>query len=159
MNTQLAIPIPTSLFLELVDFLNKHKSNRDPVIAVVDAISYWMENADWKSEQLMPETVLSNTNGYTWKYKDNSLFLPHGTGIRMRYKGKYHYAAVEGDEIKYQGETVTPAYLANFITRTPKALGSRNAWKDLWIKSPTKQQWELADNLRKLQQKFLEEFN
>jgi hypothetical protein len=31
--------------------------------------------------------------GYQWK----QLFLPDGTDLRMRYRGAYYYAKVEGD--------------------------------------------------------------
>lgn len=157
MNTHVSIPIPTKTFLALADFLKNHHSDRDPVVAVTDAINYWLDNADWKPEDLMPEIVVPS-RGYTWKYKDSSLFLPHGTEIRMRYKGKYHYAVVDGDEIKYDGQSVTPAYFANLITSTSNGLGSRNAWKDLWIKCPSYKEWMLADDRRKAMKKFADDF-
>lgn len=144
MDTHVSIPIPSSLFVGLIDFLRGHGSKRDPVTAVADAIDYWIENASWKQGDLMPEIFTTESRGYTWKYKDSCIFLPHGTEIRMPYKGQYHYAKVEGDEIKYKEKSVSPGTLANTITSS-----SRNAWRDLWIKRPGDKEWTLADRCRR----------
>lgn len=144
METQLSVPVNTSTFLKLVDFLREQGSDRDPVEVVETAIFYWIDNASWKREDLMPELYISEARGFTWKYKDAYLFLPHGTEIRMRYKDKYHYAKVDGDDIKYQGESVSPGSLTTLITGS-----SRNAWKDLWIKRPDASEWKLADDCRR----------
>jgi len=144
MNTHVSVPIPSSLFVSLVDFLREQGSNRDPVTVVATAIDYWIENASWKQEDLMPEIFTTESRGYTWKYKDSCIFLPHGTEIRMPYKGQYHYAKVEGDEIKYKDAGVSPGSLANAITNS-----SRNAWRDLWIKRPGEKEWTLADQCRR----------
>jgi len=141
MYKHVAVPIPADLFVRLATFLQEEGSARNPVVAVSDAIDYWIENASWKRE-IIPETVGFASRGYTWKYDDRCLFLPHGTEIRMPHKGQYHYAAVEGDEIKYNGQTMTPGALANFI-----AQGSRNAWLHLWIKRPGDKEWTLADRI------------
>lgn len=159
METYISVPIPTKEFLFLVDFLREQGSDRDPVVAIKDAINYWIENASWKQSDLMPEIFSTESRGYTWKYKGTSLFLPHGTEIRMRYKEQYHYAKVEGDEIKYQGESVSPAVLANTVTRSDERLGSRNAWRDLWIKRPWEKEWTLADECRKATQRAAKELN
>lgn len=145
MNTQISVPVPTTLFVDLVAFLREQGSNRDPVEVIATAIDYWMQNASWKQDSLMPEvnSTESKSHGCTWKYKDKSIFLPHGTEIRMPYKGQYHYANVEGDNIKYKGDIVSPAALANRITQS-----SRNAWRDLWIKRPGEKEWTLADDMR-----------
>jgi len=92
----------------------------------------------------MPEVFASKSPGYTWKYKDASLFLPHGSEIRMRYKGRTYYAKVDGDQIMYEGKPITPATLANTV-----AGSSRNAWRDLWVKRPADAIWLLADQLRR----------
>jgi hypothetical protein len=135
MKTEIAVPVPTQLFIELAGFLKQKGDQRDPVIAVSDAIEYWMSNADWKPELLR----VSLGRGHQWK----NLFLPDGTEVRMQYKGKYHYAKVEGDQLVYEGEPTTPGSLANTIART-----SRNAWRDLWVKRPGDASWSLADDLR-----------
>ncbi|SFM54196.1 hypothetical protein [Nitrosomonas communis] len=144
MKTEIAVPIPTNTFIKLINFLREVGSNRDPVVVVEDAIYYWMDNAGWKPEDLMPEIYSTESRGYTWKYKDNSLFLCHGTEIRMRYREEYHYAKVEGDEIIYQGKSISPSALANAIAGM-----NRNAWKYLWIRRPGDKEWFLADEIRR----------
>jgi hypothetical protein len=143
MNTQIAIPVPTLLFVELIRFLGEQGSNRDPVEVVATSIEYWMQNASWKQGDLMPESFNSNSRGYTWKYKDKKIFLPHGSEIRMPYKGQNHYAKVEGDNILYMDRIISPGALANAIANS-----SRNAWKDLWIKRPGEKEWTLANDIR-----------
>ena len=135
METQVSIPVPTALFLELADFLREKGDVRDPVTAVEVAISYWLENADWKPDLLRQ----SAGRGYQWK----SLFLPDGTEVRMQYKGQYHYAKVAGDQRVYNGEQTTPGSLANSI-----AGSSRSAWRDLWVKRPFDLEWRRADSCR-----------
>lgn len=135
MKSQLSVPIPTSQFIELVEFLRSNGDSSDPVQAVSKAIDYWMDNASWKPELLS----VSSARGYQWK----TLFMPEGTEIRMQYKGAYSYARVEGDDIIFKGKPISPAAMANTV-----AGGSRNAWRDLWIKRPADFEWRLADDCR-----------
>jgi hypothetical protein len=136
MNTSISIPVSTDLFLQLAEFLKGHNDPRDPVDVVSDAIDYWIQNADWKPELL----VETDTRGYQWK----SLFMPEGTQIRMPYKGSYAYAKVEGDEVIFKGNSTSPGRFANTV-----ADSNRNAWRDLWIKRPSDEEWKLADNCRR----------
>jgi hypothetical protein len=135
MKTHISISIPTDQFLELVDFLRSNGDLRDPVELVSTAIDYWLDNASWKPELI----AVSDTRGYQWK----SLFLPDSTQVRMQYKGRYFYSKIEGDELIYDGNPISPANLANSI-----AGSSRNAWRDLWIKRPIDTEWILADDCR-----------
>lgn len=137
METQISIPIATRQFLELAAFLKAQGDSRDPVLAVQDAIDYWLDNASWKPE-LLRQAQPSNL-GYQWK----GLFLPDSTEVRMQYKSDWYYAKVEGDKLIYEGEPITPGRLANTVAGT-----SRNAWRDLWIKRPTDAEWLLADDCR-----------
>ncbi len=137
-NSHVSIPIPTESFLDLAEFLREQGSNRDPVQAVDEAIQYWIENASWKKEDLMPE-IFAKEHGYRWK----KVFLPHGTRIRMRYKGKYYYAQVVHDEILYEDQSLSPGEFANLIANS-----SRNAWRALEIRRPNDGEWYLADELR-----------
>jgi hypothetical protein len=141
MEERIAIPVPVDLFIRLTQCLKELGDIRNPVVAACDAIDYWMDNASWKPELVHQNDSLAS-RGYTWKHKDRCLFLPHGTEVRMRHKGEYHYAGVEGDEIKYQGRMMSPGQLANLI-----AQGSRNAWIHLWVKRPGDTEWRLADHL------------
>ena len=144
MKTQVSIPIPTAQFVELLDFLRENKDERDPVEVIEFAIEYWMQNASWKPELLA--RISPESRGYTWSYKDHSIFMPHGTDIRMQYKGKYYYAKVEKDEIKFDDKIVTPSTFANLVTKS-----SRNAWRDLWIKRPDDKEWIFADDCRRIE--------
>lgn len=150
MASQISIPIKTTQFLDLARFLETSGSDRDPVTAVSIAIDYWMENASWKQDDLMPEIVTRHVAGYIWMNEDVPVFLPHGTAIRMRYKGKNYFAIVQQDEIIYDGIALSPSALANKI-----AGGSRNAWRDLCIQKPGQPTWELADNMRQQMAKQL----
>ena len=143
MNTQISVPIDTETFLILATFLRDQGSDADPVEVVTLAISYWMENAAWKQEDLIPGLTKNDGRGFTWKNKSTYLFMPDGTRIRMKYKGEWKYAQVVGDEIVYEGEALSPSVLANRI-----AGSSRNAWRDLWIKIPSSEAWTLADDMR-----------
>lgn len=51
---------------------------------------------------------------------------------------------MHGDAIIYEGHSVSPRQLANAI-----ADGSRNAWRDLWIRRPGDKGWKLADACRR----------
>jgi hypothetical protein len=137
MNSNISVPIQTTQFLELANFLQSNGDPRDPVEVIATAIEYWLDNASWKPELL--SGVSGDARGYQWK----TLFLPHGTQIRMPYKNTNYYAKVEGDEIIYDGNSISPASLANTITGT-----SRNAWRGLWIKRPNDKEWLLADDCR-----------
>jgi hypothetical protein len=138
MESKISVQVPTQQFIDLVAFLRDRKDPRDPVAVISTAIDYWLDNADWKPELLA--RVRDDSRGYRWK----RLFLPHGTEIRMQYKGRYYYARVDGDEIVYDGQPTSPGNLANTI-----AGGSRNAWRDLWVKRPDDKVWKLADDCRR----------
>ena len=133
MESFVSIPVPTSQFLDLANFLRSNGDPRDPVNVIRTAIDYWLDNANWKPELLAE--IKNEDRGYQWK----SLFLINGTQIRMHYKGTNFYAKVEGDQIIYNGEAISPGRLVNKITGT-----SRNAWRDLWIKRPGDEEWKLA---------------
>lgn len=134
------IPIPTVQFLALNDFLRKANSDKDPVEPISMAIDYWLDNATWKQDVLMPKTVHNTDKGYHWK----TIFLPHGTKLRMKYKNEWHYAEILGDKVVFGGEESSPSAFVNKATGT-----SRNAWRDIWIKRPQDQGWIFAETLRK----------
>jgi len=136
MNSHISVQIPTEQFLELVEFLRREGDVRDPVEVVSFAVEYFLDNASWKQDDLL---VTHDSRGYQWK----NLFLPHGTQIRMQYKGQYFYAKVDGDQLLYEGVPTSPGSLANKIANS-----SRNAWRDLWIKRPQDKEWKLAADLR-----------
>jgi hypothetical protein len=135
METQISVPMPTQLFLQLAEFLESKGDTRSPVTAILDAVDYWMLNADWK-----PELIRESTgHGYQWK----NLFLPAGTEVRMQYRGEWYYAGVEGDQLLYDGSPTTPGTFANTV-----ASSSRSAWRDLWVKRPNDTEWLAAMSLK-----------
>jgi len=138
MQTQISVPMPTELFLQLAAFLEEKGDKRDPVSAVADAVDYWLMNADWK-EELIQTGPAPDAKGYQWK----SLYMPHGTQVRMQYRGEWHYATVEGDQLMYDGTATTPGKFANTVAQS-----SRSAWRDLWIKRPGDAEWQAAESLR-----------
>lgn len=135
--SEISIPIPTSTFIGLVDFLRETNSARDPIEVIESAIEYWMQNADWKDEILSPPTGAAT--GYSWK----SVFLPSGSTLRIKYNLQYHYAKVEGDKLKYQGVQVSPNQFALKV-----AGSARDAWRDVWIKRPSDKDYVVANFLR-----------
>ena len=141
-TSTISVPVSTDLFVRLVDFLRERGSDRDPVAAVDSAIEYWLDNASWKAEDLMPEVFeRKNFLGYMWK----ALLLPPGTQVRMTYKGNTYHAAVEGDNFVYESRKMTPSEFANTVAEGT----ARNAWRDLWIKRPRDREFRLADELRR----------
>lgn len=140
MDSVICLPIPTHQFLALAQFLKSSGNDKDPVLLISEAIDYWMNNAGCKQDMLMPEVLKNADKGYHWK----DLFLPNGTSIRMKYKGDFYYAAVQGDNIIYESQNVSPSEFANTVTES-----NRNAWNDIWIKRPDDNEWVFADKLRK----------
>jgi hypothetical protein len=61
----------------------------------------------------------------------------------MKYKDQFYVAAVEGNELIYNGEKLSPSEFARRVTNT-----SRNAWRDIWVKRPGDSQWVFAEHLR-----------
>jgi len=136
MKTTISVPIETSLFIQLSDFLRSEGDKRDPVEMISVAIEYWLDSADWKPELIQSE---DQSAGYLWK----EVFLPSGTEVRMAYKGANHRAKVVGDKIVYQGNPISPGRMVNLISGT-----SRSAWRDLWVKRPQDKVWLQAELVR-----------
>jgi hypothetical protein len=87
-----------------------------------------------------PEALAATAySGYQWK----QLFLPSGTVLRTVFGGKNFHCTVDGDQILFQGQPVSPSGFVN-------AAGGirRNAWRCAWILFPGTTQWALADTLR-----------
>jgi len=138
----ISIPFPTESFLQLAAFLREQGSSRDPVVVIEDAVEYWIDNASWKKEDLMRETIVGpDSRGYMWK----NVFLVQGTLLRMKKKGgAFEYAKVEGDCLVYKGESLSPNQFAFKV-----AGNARDAWRDVWVKRPMDQDYVPANFLRK----------
>jgi hypothetical protein len=72
---------------------------------------------------------------YQWK----QLFLPAGTRLRASFGGHNYFARVEGGEIRYGEEVMSPSRFANL-----QGSGNRNAWKAIWLCLPGSENWLLA---------------
>jgi hypothetical protein len=81
------------------------------------------------------------TKGYHW----DPIFLPNGTKLAMNYKSRQYHAEVRHEQIHFEGGTFSPTELARKIASNT----SRNAWRDLLIKRPSDQGWQLADVMRR----------
>lgn len=140
-SSSISVPVSTALFLDLTKFLSEISSQKDPVDVVEEAISYWMDNASWKGDDMRGFPFEEEEKvGYMWK----SIFLPEKTQIEVRHKGKVYSAIVREQSPYYEGKPTTPAQLVNAVSGT-----SLNAWLYVWIKRPEDKAWILADDLRK----------
>jgi hypothetical protein len=135
--TSISVPISTTTFIDLVDFLRDKGSPRDPIEVIESAIAYWTDNADWKEEVLSPVGLAT---GYSWK----TVFLPSGTVVRIRYNSEYHYAKVVGDKLMHEAASVSPNQFALRVTGV-----ARDAWRDVWIKRPNDEDFVVANALRR----------
>lgn len=131
MNDRWVVQLPPQTYLALAEYLQESGSGADAGEVAATAIDQWLAQTRIRAETARAGVA----RGYQWK----SLFLPAGTRLRMSFAGKSHYAHVEGDEIIFDGESLSPAQIANRI-----AGGTRNAWRDLWIQFPGERTWKPA---------------
>ncbi|UGQ47088.1 hypothetical protein [Massilia endophytica] len=127
--------VPAELLEELGNFTGYFWSDfrLEPIIC--DAIRAYMMAAPGASVQSAAPSEL----GYQWK----ELFLPEGTRLRASFGGQPYFAAVEGIEIKYGEQAISPSRFANL-----QGCGNRNAWKAIWLRLPGRDEWLLADVYR-----------
>lgn len=78
--------------------------------------------------------------GYLWK----TVFLPHGSQLRMQHAGRTYLAEVQGDQIIFNGTAVSPRGMTLAITGA-----GRNAWRDLVVRLPGERFWKAASRLRR----------
>ncbi|HEX7006506.1 MAG TPA: hypothetical protein VF274_05175 [Alphaproteobacteria bacterium] len=142
-DSYISVPVRTDLFVNLVAFLHDAGRADDPVDAIEAAIRALIETGEGLPPEPLPPAPAETPppgRGYVWK----SVFLPHGTQLRMKYRGQIHYAVVQGDRLLFQDRPVSPSELARSI-----AGSNRNAWRDLWVMLPGADRWVLADSLRR----------
>jgi hypothetical protein len=93
-------------------------------------------------EQAAP--LAQHERGYLWK----TLFLPHATQLRLECTYGTFHAHVEGDEILFEGRSVSPRGMMVAV-----AGEGRNAWRDLSLRMPGAQCWKRANACRLEQQR------
>lgn len=125
--------IPPHALSELRQFL----SSTGTTLTIADAVSAAIH--EWLTRQ---PAAAQPHRGYQWK----QLFLPAGTELRMSHKGQHYYAKVQGDQLIFRQQVVTPRAMVLAI-----AGDGRNAWRDLWLRLPQQGQWMNAARLRRLQ--------
>ncbi|HEY0062047.1 MAG TPA: hypothetical protein VGC21_07995 [Telluria sp.] len=81
----------------------------------------------------------AQTAGYLWK----TVFLPHGTQLRMDHGGRTYTAQVIGNEIVFEGARVSPRGMMMAVTGK-----GRNAWRDMVLKFPHERFWKRANRAR-----------
>ncbi|MDH5527326.1 MAG: hypothetical protein OEY97_08480 [Nitrospirota bacterium] len=103
---------------------------------------YYEHLADQEADETLATYGLPG-KGYHWQ----SVFLPNGTRLRMTYRGLEHFAEVRHQQIIYEGESCSPSEFASRVASNT----SRNAWRDIWMRRPTDNEWVFADALRRQQ--------
>jgi hypothetical protein len=119
----------------LAAFLKETGSLLTPAEAMNEAVDDWIAR---KRGQL-PDAVPEATRGYRWK----ELFLPEGTVLRMHRGGGTFDARVQGNELIYEGRSVSPRQMT--VTVAGKGY---NAWRALWVLLPGLARWQQACRLR-----------
>lgn len=139
MNATVSLQLPSRTFLALAAYLHESGSGAGVEDLAATAIDEWIVQARARGRT----GGASQGRGYQWK----NLFLPSGSKLRMTCGGASRYAEVEGDEIIFEGRSVSPAQMANAVGG-----GTRNAWRDLWILCPGETAWRLANTRRRQSQ-------
>ena len=130
------VRVSVQVFKDLCAYPERSGDRRDLALMAETAIAHWLA---LQSQQPALYAGRRAVNGYQWK----NLFLPSGTLLRTLYQGKSYHAAVDGDDILYEGRKVSPSEFVN-------ALGgaARNAWQRIWVLFPNEAKWLLAADLR-----------
>ena len=130
------IPVAIHVFGDLCAYRERSGDGRDLALIAETAIAHWLT---LQAQQPALQAGRRAINGFQWK----SLFLPSGTLLRTHYQGKSYHAAVDGDDILFEGRNVSPSEFVN----APGG-AARNAWQRIWILFPNETKWLLAAALR-----------
>jgi len=152
----ISIPFPKSLYDMIVI---RSGGKLDPVQIAADQVEFFIERnsqegdfwTDAGLEAFAEEERIRNSGagehdllgGHLWK----PVWMPTKTTLRMVYKGTSHYAEVRGDKI--QGDDRKFDSVSQWVRHVAGGT-SRNAWLDVWIRRPGRDQdYRSADDLRK----------
>lgn len=137
------VRLPADVLVALGEFTGQSWSDTlalEPFIC--DAIFRYVQAVPSQT----PESAAPGNGGYQWK----EVFLPDGTSLRTSFAGRSLFARVEGEEIKVDGQVVSPSRFANL-----QGSGNRNAWKVVWLRFTGNQEWILADIYRSMRQEAI----
>jgi hypothetical protein len=132
--SQIAVPVPADLFVELAAHLAVAGDGRDPVAVVADAIRALL------AAERAARAPGAEPSGYQWK----CVFLPEGTVLRVLGAGGAWYANVVGHRLLYRGMPTSP----NRLAAASCARTARNAWHQVWLRWPGDADWVPAWRVR-----------
>jgi hypothetical protein len=126
----------------LLRALSLHLRNNGAAVpeseALAAAVRAWADADLQRQQQDHPQdapVIAQHERGYRWK----TLFLPHATQLRLECSCGTFYAEVVGDDIVFQGRSVSPR------GKMVAAVGEgRNAWRDMWLRLPGSPCWKRA---------------
>ncbi len=137
---------PTSLRSELADYLRVSGSHLSMAQAAGLAVRAWIAAdraaqpaAHGPSQGPSHRPSHGPARGYLWK----TLFLPHGTQLRMVHGKQTYLAEVIGDAMMFGDVSVSPRGMTLAVAGC-----GRNAWRDLMLKLPAERYWKRASQLR-----------
>lgn len=141
--THLLFSLPASLetYQSLGNFMYEHGIEEEMYVVVDRVISEWMAGISDKKAKASATTI----DGYQWK----DVFLPAGTLLRNVYRRTSYLARVEGRDILFDGQSVSPAQFVNAVSGN-----CRNAWTTMWVRFPNDNEWKRALTLRKTTRVF-----
>jgi hypothetical protein len=123
-QVSVAVTLPT--LRALLDYHAEHASDMELADLADRAIREWL------LRQRGPQ-------GYRWK----DVLLPDGSRLRISSLQRTHYATVVGDELVYEGVSMSPNQFAS------ASLGVvRNAWEAVYVQLPGASDWVAAKRLR-----------
>jgi len=147
------IPISTKLYNEVV---LRSRGRMDVSHLAENQIEFFLEDTigdasiwgeehaeqhwdDKASEQWA--TFGDPSKSYAWQ----TLRLPNGTKLKMKYQGADHHAEIRHQKLVFDGEKMSPSVFASRVANNT----ARNAWRDIQVMRPDDSDWELADVMRR----------
>ena len=153
-GSQLAVPLDQGLINECARRSGDHTFNLTALLErllVVYLDSKPQGDLDWELHEVSAALVAardevlkkcgSPSEGYQWQ----SLFLPNGTRLKMKYKGKEHIAEVRYSQVMYEDIAYSPSEWVSHVANNT----ARNAWRDVWVQPLGEGPFHFADTLRK----------
>jgi hypothetical protein len=135
MNVTTMVYLNPRIGLAVLRMLKARGDARSLPDLVEDTVQAWLQQCTCED----PPAAQAAARGYQWK----SLFLPEGTLVRFTWRHDTYNAQVCGDAIVYRGRAYSPRALLLHVTGSV-----RNAWRELWLRSPGDDRWHLADTRR-----------
>lgn len=129
------LPIPAELYLALA-------------ARGVRGIPQVIESVVWDYIERTKENVPTQRESEEERYGHywGGLFLPHGTELRVMYKGKPEIARVDGQKIYWERQKFDSV---SQVAQAIRGGHPSNAWMHVEIREPTEFVWKRADDIRK----------